>query len=99
IAGAGGVGKTALAVHWAPRVSDCFPDGQLYVDLRGYDPEQPLDPAVALAGFLRGLGDSGAEIPYDETERATRFRTMVADRRMLLLLDNAHRPTMSGRCC
>jgi tetratricopeptide (TPR) repeat protein len=89
VAGAGGVGKTALAVHWAHRVSDRFPDGQLYVDLRGYDPDQPLQPADALAGFLRALGLAGADIPYDEGERATRFRTLVAGRRMLVLLDNA----------
>ena len=54
VAGTAGVGKTALAVHWAHRVAGQFPDGQLYVDLRGYDPQRPLAPAEALARFLRG---------------------------------------------
>src|SRR6266540_1832695 len=89
VAGAGGVGKTALAVHWAHEISDRFPDGQLYVDLRGYDPDQPLEAADVLASFLRALGLDGAEIPYDEGERAARFRSLVAGRRMLILLDNA----------
>ncbi|OLE22236.1 MAG: hypothetical protein AUG44_25320 [Actinobacteria bacterium 13_1_20CM_3_71_11] len=92
VAGTGGVGKTALAVHWAHRAASRFPDGQLYVDLRGYDPDRPLDPAEVLAGFLRALGVSGDQIPYDAAERAARFRTLVAGRRMLLLLDNAHSP-------
>src|SRR6266511_3117172 len=89
VAGAGGVGKTALAVHWAHEISDRFPDGQLYVDLRGYDPDQPLEAADVLASFLRALGLDGAEIPYDEGERAARFRSLVAGRRMLILLDAA----------
>jgi tetratricopeptide (TPR) repeat protein len=92
VAGTGGVGKTALAVHWAHRTADRFPAGQLYVDLRGYDPDRPLDPADVLAGFLRALGVPGDQIPYDTAERAARFRTLVAERRMLLLLDNAGAP-------
>jgi tetratricopeptide (TPR) repeat protein len=92
VAGTGGVGKTALAVHWAHRTAARFPDGQLYVDLRGYDPDRPLDPADVLAGFLRALGVPGDQVPYDAAERAARFRTLVAERRMLLVLDNAHSP-------
>ncbi len=65
LAGTAGVGKTALAVHWAHRVADRFGDGQLYVNLRGYDPDQPMRPTEALAGFLRALGVDGREIPYD----------------------------------
>jgi tetratricopeptide (TPR) repeat protein len=90
VAGTAGVGKTALAVRWAHQVADRFPDGQLYVDLRGYDPEQPVAPAEALAGFLRGLGV--ADIPGDLAERAARYRTVLAGRRVLVLLDNASGP-------
>jgi tetratricopeptide (TPR) repeat protein len=89
VSGTAGVGKTALAVHWAHRVRRSFPDGQLYVNLRGYDPEQPVPPADALAGFLRALGVPGLEIPADLAERAARFRTEVSGRRLLVLLDNA----------
>jgi DNA-binding SARP family transcriptional activator/tetratricopeptide (TPR) repeat protein len=89
IAGTAGVGKTALAVHWARQVADRFPDGQLYVNLRGYDPGQPMSPADALAGFLRALGVSGRDIPPDLEERAARYRSLLAGRRMLVLLDNA----------
>ncbi|WP_179118228.1 AfsR/SARP family transcriptional regulator [Saccharothrix sp. ALI-22-I] len=89
VAGTAGVGKTALAVRWAHRVRDRFPDGQLYVDLRGYGPDEPVSPADAVAGFLRALGLDGAAIPEDLEERAARFRTLVDRRRMLILLDNA----------
>lgn len=89
VAGTAGVGKTALAVRWAHRVRDRFPDGQLYVDLRGYGPDEPVPAAEALAGFLRALGLDGAAIPEDLAERAARFRTLVDGRRVLVLLDNA----------
>ncbi|KAB8163708.1 tetratricopeptide repeat protein [Streptomyces sp. 3MP-14] len=89
VAGTAGVGKTALAVRWAHRARERFPDGQLYVDLRGYGPDQPLAPEDVLAGFLRALGMAGTAIPHELDERAARFRTLVDGRRMLLLLDNA----------
>lgn len=89
VSGTAGVGKTALAVHWAHQSHHRFPDGELYVDLRGYDPDQPVDPADALAGFLRSLGVDGADIPIALAERSARFRTLLADKRMLVLLDNA----------
>ncbi|MFI7677380.1 BTAD domain-containing putative transcriptional regulator [Actinophytocola sp. NPDC049390] len=89
VTGTAGVGKTALAVRWAHRTRDRFPDGRLYVDLRGYGPDEPISAADALAGFLRALGLDGAAIPEDLEERAARFRTMVDQRRMLVLLDNA----------
>jgi tetratricopeptide (TPR) repeat protein/transcriptional regulator with XRE-family HTH domain len=89
IGGTAGVGKTALAVHWAYQVADRFPDGQLYVNLRGYDPGQPTLAADALAAFLRALGVPGRDIPADTAERAARYRSLLAGRRMLVLLDNA----------
>jgi DNA-binding SARP family transcriptional activator/Tfp pilus assembly protein PilF len=89
IGGTAGVGKTALAVHWAHQVAGRFPDGQLYVNLRGYDPERPMPAADALAGFLRALGVAGQEIPAEEDERAARFRSLLAGRRVLIVLDNA----------
>jgi DNA-binding SARP family transcriptional activator/tetratricopeptide (TPR) repeat protein len=89
LTGTAGAGKTATAVRWGHRVRARFPDGQLYVDLRGYDPEQPVAPADALAGFLAALLPAGTEIPLAVAERAARFRTEVAGRRMLVLLDNA----------
>ncbi|WP_214102600.1 ATP-binding protein [Acrocarpospora catenulata] len=89
VAGTAGVGKTALAVRWSHRVARRFPDGQLYLDLRGYDPERPVAAADALAGFLRALGVPPGDIPDDQGERAARYRTLLAGRRMLIVLDNA----------
>jgi DNA-binding XRE family transcriptional regulator len=106
IGGTAGVGKTALAVHWAHRAAARFPDGQLYVNLRGYDPGEPMTPADALAGFLRDLGVGGQDIPAGEAERAARYRSLLAGRRILVILDNAGsaeqvRPLLpgAGSCC
>jgi DNA-binding SARP family transcriptional activator/tetratricopeptide (TPR) repeat protein len=101
IGGTAGVGKTALAVEWARRVVSRFPDGQLYVNLHGYDPEEPMAAADALARFLRALGVPGPDIPEDASERAARFRSLLAGRRMLVVLDNAEqveqvRPLLPG---
>ena len=89
VSGTAGAGKTALAVHWAHRVAGQFPDGQLYVNLRGFDPEQPLPAEEALAGFLGALGATGAEIPLGEAARAARYRSLLTGRRLLVVLDNA----------
>ena len=89
VSGTAGVGKTALALRWAHRVRAEFPDGQLYVNLRGYDPDQPLSAADALAGFLRALGVAGADIPLELEERAAAYRSLLDGRRMLIVLDNA----------
>ncbi len=89
ICGTAGVGKTALAVHWAHRVNEHFPDGQLYVNLRGYAPAPPLRPIEALAGFLSALGIPDSQIPI-ELDRATGlFRSLLTGRRLLVILDNA----------
>ncbi|MDR6975057.1 tetratricopeptide (TPR) repeat protein/DNA-binding SARP family transcriptional activator [Streptomyces sp. 3330] len=89
VSGTAGVGKTALAVHWAHRARDRFPDGQLYVNLRGYDPDRPMTAPDALTRFLTALGVPGQDIPLEADDRAARYRTAVAGRRMLIVLDNA----------
>ena len=101
IGGTAGVGKTALAVQWAHQAAQWLPDGQLYVNLRGYDPGEPVSAADALAGFLRALGVPGTEIPDEAEERARLYRSRLAGRRMLVLLDNARdgdqvRPLLPG---
>jgi DNA-binding SARP family transcriptional activator len=89
VSGTAGVGKSALAVHWAHRAAEQFPGGQLYVNLRGYDPDQPVTAADALAHFLRSLGVPGDSIPADENERAARYRSLLAGQLALIVLDNA----------
>src|SRR5580658_7992868 len=90
IAGTAGAGKTALAVHWAHRVADRFPDGQLFVDLRGFGPsDTPVEPNEAIGGFLEGLGVPAKQIPASLTSRVALYRTLLSGKRMLVLLDNA----------
>ncbi|MFD1544567.1 AfsR/SARP family transcriptional regulator [Nonomuraea guangzhouensis] len=102
ICGMGGIGKTALAVHWAHQVAHRCTDGQLYVNLRGFHPsERAMSAGEALSVLLAGLGVAAAEIPSAVEARAALFRGRVAGRRMLLLLDNARdeeqvRPLLSA---
>jgi transcriptional regulator with XRE-family HTH domain len=89
VTGPPGVGKSALALRWAHGVADRFPHGQLYIDLHGFSVGSPLSPAEALAQFLRALGVEAHRIPTGEAEAACLFRSVLAKRRVLLVLDNA----------
>ncbi|RBM20202.1 tetratricopeptide repeat protein [Streptomyces sp. PT12] len=89
IAGTAGVGKTSLALRWAHKVRDRFPHGQLYVNLRGYDPREPVTAQSALQGFLTALGVPPRAIPQNIEEAAALYRSRLADRRVLVVLDNA----------
>ncbi|GIF23131.1 DNA-binding SARP family transcriptional activator [Actinoplanes tereljensis] len=101
ISGTAGVGKTTLAVHWANRAADAYPDGQLYVNLRGFDPGGQARPSDVLRGFLRALGVAVRDIPATVEEQIALYRTTMTGRRILVLLDNARdedqvRPLLPG---
>jgi DNA-binding SARP family transcriptional activator/tetratricopeptide (TPR) repeat protein len=102
IGGTAGVGKTALAVHWAHRVAHRFPGGQLYVNLGGFDPSgSPVSPGEAIRGFLAALGVPSDRFPSGLAAQAGLYRSLLAGRRMLILLDNARdeqqaRPLLPG---
>ncbi|EQD87639.1 ATP-binding protein [Saccharopolyspora erythraea] len=90
IDGLAGVGKSTLVVQWAHQVRERFPDGELYVNLRGFDPAaEPMTPGEALGGFITALGVAPEAVPLAEDARAAQFRTLLHGRRMLVVLDNA----------
>jgi DNA-binding SARP family transcriptional activator/tetratricopeptide (TPR) repeat protein len=102
IGGTPGIGKTALAVRWAHLVSDHFPDGQLYVNLRGFDPAgPPVEWPDAIRGFLDALAVPASRVPADAEARASLYRSLLAGKRILVVLDNARdeqqvRPLIPG---
>ncbi|MFF4615207.1 AfsR/SARP family transcriptional regulator [Nonomuraea jabiensis] len=101
ISGMGGVGKTALAVHWAHSVADRFPDGVLHLNLRGFGPGPPVEPHAALELLLNALGVVGQRVPAETDARSALLRSVLAGRRVLMLLDNARdaaqvRPLLPG---
>jgi DNA-binding SARP family transcriptional activator/DNA-binding XRE family transcriptional regulator len=104
IDGSPGIGKTTLAIRWCHRVAPRFPDGQLYVNLRGFGPGSPMPAEQALHALLRGLGVPPEEIPGDLAGASALLRTHTAGRRLLILLDNARttgqvRPLLPGPGC
>ncbi|QIQ04367.1 AfsR/SARP family transcriptional regulator [Streptomyces liangshanensis] len=102
VTGVAGVGKSGLVVHWAHRVAEAFPDGRLFADLRGYDGEhEPVSVSDVLSRFLRSLGVRGPQVPDALEERVALYRSLLSERRVLIVLDNVRtfaqlRPLLPG---
>ncbi|MDQ1652397.1 MAG: hypothetical protein QOI35_1597 [Cryptosporangiaceae bacterium] len=101
ITGTAGIGKTSLCLQWAHRIAPQFPGGQLYINLRGFDPGGAVAPTDAVQGFLRGLGVPGEQIPSALADQTALYRSMLAGKRVLVMLDNARdaeqvRPLLPG---
>ncbi|TDE20825.1 tetratricopeptide repeat protein [Actinomadura sp. 6K520] len=96
VSGPAGIGKTAVALHWAHRNLARFPDGQLFVDLQGHSAAGPVLPGEALGRFLRALGVPDESVPVETAERAALFRSLAAARRMLVVLDDAYSAAQVG---
>lgn len=101
VSGMAGAGKTGLTLHWAHRAAAHFPDGQLFADLNGYTTTSPTQPGHVLGSFLRAFGVAPAAVPSEPTEAAALYRTVLAHRRVLIVLDNARtadqvRPLLPG---
>ncbi|MGH3878190.1 MAG: ATP-binding protein [Actinophytocola sp.] len=99
--GTAGIGKTTLAVHWAHRMQNHFPDGTLHINLRGYGPGESATPGEVLDGFLRALGTPAEQMPIGVDAQAALYRSLLGERRMLIVLDNANsadqvRPLLPG---
>ncbi|QRP46733.1 BTAD domain-containing putative transcriptional regulator [Amycolatopsis sp. FDAARGOS 1241] len=104
VEGMGGIGKTTLSVHFAHGIADRFPGGQIFLNLRGYGPGEPVEPLAALETLLAALGVPAEQIPTDLDGRAATWRTHTARRRLLVVLDNANsteqvRPLVPGPGC
>ncbi|MEU8271130.1 ATP-binding protein [Sphaerisporangium sp. NPDC049002] len=98
VSGPAGIGKTAVALHWAHRERHTFPDGQLYADLRGHAADEPVEPTEVLGHFIRAFGIAPERIPAGLAERAALYQSIVSERRLVIVLDDALSAAQVERC-